>query len=70
MWGPSGEDRQRQHLRWASADIRTRRTQEVGIDVDIWDVSGEMWGVGGAWDRGEQIRGLRMKEMWGCLKWD
>lgn len=49
--GAPGEDRQRQHLRWASADIRTLRTQEVGIDVDIWDVSGEMRGVGGAWDR-------------------
>lgn len=51
MWGPSGEDRQRQHLRWASADIRTLRTQEVGIDADIWDVSQQMWGGGGAWDR-------------------
>ena len=79
MWGPSGEDRQRQHLRWASADIRTLRTQEVGTDVDIWDMSGETWGWGGAWDRSHmgqegtnQGAGtkLRMNEMWRCLKWD
>lgn len=30
----------------ASADIRTLRTQEVGTDVDIWDMSGGMWGWG------------------------
>ena len=29
-----------------------------------------MPGTGVIWDRREQIRGLRMKEMWGCLKWD
>ena len=55
MWGPSGEDRQRQHLRWASADIRTLRTQEVGTDVDIWDMSGETWGWG--WCLGQESYG-------------
>lgn len=39
-----GRYRLRQHLRQASSDIRTPRTQQVGTDVDIWDMSGQMRG--------------------------
>lgn len=44
--GPLGGGQAETTSEMASADIRTLRTQEVGTDVDIWDMSGGMWGWG------------------------